>query len=787
MFNLKTCINCYKFFIVLVVILISSPVYALKTNFDLQRLRNNPPVLISTSETLPVSYDLRELNRVSPIRNQEMWGTCWAFAAMSSVESNYLTKGLGDELDLSELHMAWFCYNEPDMSREFTSNYSRGETDYRSIEGGLPDLSVAYLARLDGPVLETELPYLSFEALSNDAGYTTKEWVTLNKLGALPSYHELNNLAYIRSGKWLLPSDDVPPSQYASAKLRLTDAIYSAPVPEIGIKDREDSHDVKDDKSVYIDTDYTKRLIMEHGALEICYHSLGGETLNETTNAFYYSGEDSKTLNHAVAVVGWDDNFSRENFNENDRPENNGAWLARNNWGEDWADGGYFWMSYEQYIHYGVAYVVETLTDTLKVYDHTPLGWCDFAGNFGSKTLWAANVFRVKSDGEKLESISFYTTDNNATCEWEIYEMSEKPVASPYDSSAKKIASGSGSYPYAGYHTANLDSNVSLTKGNYFAVVIKFTNDYSNLPIAVETKVEHFSDFATVHDGESWLSEDGSEWLDGIFFVGTNEKGRTMHIPMNVCIKAFVIDNVDDEELAEEEKTILGLALKDYVDAFDADRVNYDIPDEPIEERVLLLPASDDMSAPVAEGAEIKFWLVNRTEEREFVATYQASQDTTYPTGLRTVESFDYSPLFTEGYEPDEFWRADNGLEFPVYGPFIDKPTDGMIYLDVKDLKYDEENLGSIPKGYYDFVYTDGNITGSIKIRLSSTNPEDDETTDVIDETKNPEDDEPEPTNNEPEANEKTSSNIGSSGGGCNFGLSFVGMLLTVLLLKRRH
>ena len=46
----------------------------------------------------------------------------------------------------------------------------RGETDYRSIEGGLPDLSVAYLARLDGPVLETELPYLSFEALSNDAG-----------------------------------------------------------------------------------------------------------------------------------------------------------------------------------------------------------------------------------------------------------------------------------------------------------------------------------------------------------------------------------------------------------------------------------------------------------------------------------------------------------------------------------------------------------------------------------------------------------------------------------------
>ena len=261
---------------------------------------------------------------------------------------------------------------------------------------------------------------------------------------------------------------------------------------------------------------------------------------------------------------------------------------------------------------------------------------------------------------------------------------------------------------------------------------------------------------------------------------------------MNVCIKAFVIDEVDDEELTDEEKTILGLDLKDYVDAFNANRVNYDIQNEPIEERVLLLPASDDMSAPVAEGAEIKFWLVNRTEEREFVATYQASQDTTYPTGLRTIESFDYYPLFTEGYEPNEFWRADNGLEFPVYGPFVEKATDGTIYLDVKDLKYDEEKLGSIPKGYYDFVYTDGNITGSIKIRLSSTNPEDDEPTNVIDETKNPEDNKPLPIdlNDETETNEITSSNaIGGSGGGCNVGLSFVGMLLAAVYAvgKRRH
>ena len=88
-FNLKTCINCYKSFIVVVVILISSPVYALKTNFDLQRLRNNPPILmnIAADEVLPVSYDLRDLNRVSPIRNQEMWGTCAARLTIEALKA----------------------------------------------------------------------------------------------------------------------------------------------------------------------------------------------------------------------------------------------------------------------------------------------------------------------------------------------------------------------------------------------------------------------------------------------------------------------------------------------------------------------------------------------------------------------------------------------------------------------------------------------------------------------------------------------------------------------------
>lgn len=60
------------------------------------------------------------------------------------------------------------------------TNYARGETNINSIEGGTESISLAYFA-LEEPVLESSLPYLSFEALSNDAGYSRHEIITLKR------------------------------------------------------------------------------------------------------------------------------------------------------------------------------------------------------------------------------------------------------------------------------------------------------------------------------------------------------------------------------------------------------------------------------------------------------------------------------------------------------------------------------------------------------------------------------------------------------------------------------
>ncbi|MCH5185531.1 MAG: Ig-like domain-containing protein, partial [Oscillospiraceae bacterium] len=46
----------------------------------------------------PERYDLRELKQVTPVRNQNPWGGCWAFAACASLESFLMKKAYGNDI-----------------------------------------------------------------------------------------------------------------------------------------------------------------------------------------------------------------------------------------------------------------------------------------------------------------------------------------------------------------------------------------------------------------------------------------------------------------------------------------------------------------------------------------------------------------------------------------------------------------------------------------------------------------------------------------------------------------
>uniref|UniRef100_N2A806 Peptidase C1A papain C-terminal domain-containing protein n=1 Tax=Eubacterium plexicaudatum ASF492 TaxID=1235802 RepID=N2A806_9FIRM len=88
---------------------------------------------------LPYRYDLRDNGRAPKIRDQGPYGTCWAFASLTALESALLPE---TEMQLSVDHM--------NHNHSFTSSLK---------DGGQYTMAMAYLAAWQGPVLEKDDPY----------------------------------------------------------------------------------------------------------------------------------------------------------------------------------------------------------------------------------------------------------------------------------------------------------------------------------------------------------------------------------------------------------------------------------------------------------------------------------------------------------------------------------------------------------------------------------------------------------------------------------------------------
>lgn len=329
-------------------------------------------------------------------------------------------------------------------------------------QGGNSDQSIAFLSKM-GTVSESILPYTS-------------------------------------------PTPVIFPEDYKPAGIRLKSAYHLA------------------DKSPNPNT--VKRFIMETGGVHTSYvHNDFSYCKGKSGQTVFYYNSGSAPTNHAVLLVGWDNNFSRENFNDNEnlRPSADGAWLVRSSWGKDWGDDGYFWMSYEQPTEDTAVFIPEKSEKGLKHYGYDDLG--DISIIFSS---WAANVFKAESN-ESIKYVGFQTRSTNTSCDIYIYDLGTEVPDSPVNGNL--IASLTDCYePYAGYHTVEISGHVSA--GHYFSVVMK----NSKKRISAEGK-SYWSTGKLYSDpvcnlGETYSSSDGESW---------SEESK------NACIKAFTIpDNKDD-------------------------------------------------------------------------------------------------------------------------------------------------------------------------------------------------------------------------------------------------
>lgn len=295
-----------------------------------------------------------------------------------------------------------------------------------------------------------------------------------------------------------------------------------------------------------------KEAVYNYGAVAINYYVALPKSpeemkvvWNQEHGAYYTSGQNS--MNHGVAIVGWDDNFSKENFGTVKPPEN-GAFLIKNSYGdaaspslpydymnaipngEGGKDYGYFWISYydqslsvpisyemdvdadgfdyehvEQYDYVGISSplsVNETVTRELL----NKLGYT--VGNNES----VANVFTA-DDYVTLEAVSAFSSTENSTVKVAVYVGGESgnPASGTLASQQTVHIDGTG------FYTIDLDQPVDLSPGDVYSIVQTITDDLGNnyLPIEIGatpavTGVEYV---VVSNPGESYISNNG-QWLD---------------------------------------------------------------------------------------------------------------------------------------------------------------------------------------------------------------------------------------------------------------------------------
>jgi len=390
-------------------------------------------------QALPARYDLRDYNKVTPVKDQGQEGNCWAFAAYGSLES---CMKFAAPWDFSENNMA--------NLHGFNSAYGWG---------GNAKMALAYLNRWSGPIWESDDPY------SNGAGGSP-----LN----IPARRHVQNAAFVA------------------------------------------------DRTSATDNTKIKNTIVNFGAIysTMCwvqdpYYLRYGST--------YYFPNQGTLANHAIAIAGWDDNFSRTKFAIT--PPGDGAFLVRNSWGPSWGDGGYFWVSYYDAVigkDNALFYNADGPANYQTIYQYDTLGLCGSYG-YGKTTAWGANIFSGVSGS--IQSVGFYALADGARYEIRMYTG----VAPGKPTSGSLYLTKTGAVMHAGYYTVLLGTYVPFN--TRFSVVIKFTTPGNNQPVPVEEYLSSYSSKATAAPGESYISADGVTWSEA--------RNPYNDRYMNICIKAY--------------------------------------------------------------------------------------------------------------------------------------------------------------------------------------------------------------------------------------------------------
>jgi len=276
---------------------------------------------------------------------------------------------------------------------------------------------------------------------------------------------------------------------------------------------------VSDVRNIPNNSSVIKQAILDYGALYTTFYYQDA-SYNATNYTYYYNG--ATTTNHAVLLVGWDDNKVTTG--------GTGAWIIKNSWGASWGENGFFYISYNdpnvnsEVTSFPGNYI--NIPNSIQ-FSYDNLGFEQSLGS-GSNIGYGLIRFSSGSTNYTLKKLSTYVPSGPATLTFEVYGAFDGTTLSNLMGS---ITNASCNLP--GYYTFDLTTPIPLSPNSDFYIKVNYNTVGYNYPIPLEYAIAGYSN-PVIETGKCWISVNGTSWQA----IGSGQS-----IQGDLCINAYAVSS----------------------------------------------------------------------------------------------------------------------------------------------------------------------------------------------------------------------------------------------------